>query len=271
LAQKSDNKSQDKHSTHRQVELLDVLRKVGGTARNASLASALGVSEETIRRTVKTLAKANLVRRVHGGVYLASVDAEESVFHRLGKHSGEKSRIAKCVVDLVEDGSCIFLGVGSTTSYVAERLRARANLSVVTNALNAAQVLLENEGNRVFLAGGELQKTECGTFDGDTLDYVGRFDFDVAILSVDGVDLETGYLLASSAEAVMARRVSAGARRTFILADNTKFGQRAALVACPKEAVSVVITDSRPSKVFARKLAEWGTELIVAEESAQNE
>ena len=51
------------HSTHREVELLETLRSLGGSARTAALAEALVVSEETIRRTVKALAKSGLLQR----------------------------------------------------------------------------------------------------------------------------------------------------------------------------------------------------------------
>jgi len=80
-------------TNHREVEVLEGLRQLGGAARNTNLAELLGVSEETIRRTTKSLAKAGLVRRVHGGSYLPEADAGEGVFSRLGLRRGEKGRI----------------------------------------------------------------------------------------------------------------------------------------------------------------------------------
>ena len=84
---------EDKDRTnHREVELLEVLRRVGGSARTANLAEVLGVSEETIRRTAKSLVKADLVHRVHGGIFLANAEAEHSLFARLGHRSSEKHK-----------------------------------------------------------------------------------------------------------------------------------------------------------------------------------
>ena len=123
------------HSTHREVELLETLRSLGGSSRTAALAEALGVSEETIRRTVKALAKSGLLQRVHGGVYLTNKDALSPFAARLGKHAEEKSRIATQAAAMIPNGSSVFLDVGSTTAFVAERLKDHRDLTVITNAL----------------------------------------------------------------------------------------------------------------------------------------
>jgi len=45
-------KKTTKHS-HRELELLEALHRLGGSARSAELAKTLDVSEETVRRTIK--------------------------------------------------------------------------------------------------------------------------------------------------------------------------------------------------------------------------
>lgn len=46
---------------HRGHELLDVLARLGGSARNAQIAQVMDVSEETVRRLVKTLDRKSVV------------------------------------------------------------------------------------------------------------------------------------------------------------------------------------------------------------------
>ncbi|MEP5090685.1 MAG: DeoR/GlpR family DNA-binding transcription regulator, partial [Paracoccaceae bacterium] len=205
-------------ANHREVELLAVLRRVGGSARTANLAEVLGVSEETIRRTAKSLAKTDLVHRVHGGLYLANAEAEHSVFARLGHRSSEKHKIAEAAADLIPDGACIFLDVGSTTAFVAEALREHKKLTVVTNSINVAQTLLNRNKNRVFLCGGELRHTEGGAFGPEALDYLRHYFFDFAILSVDGIDAQVGFFLRDGDEAVMAEFVIERTRHTIVVA-----------------------------------------------------
>ena len=111
-------KQPEPHATHREVELLDTLRGLGGSARTANLAEVLNVSEETVRRTVKALAKAGLVQRVHGGVYLANTEALTPVISRLGKRSEEKARIAAAAVELIPNGSRVFVYFGRSSCFV---------------------------------------------------------------------------------------------------------------------------------------------------------
>ncbi|MBL4766932.1 MAG: DeoR/GlpR transcriptional regulator [Rhodobacteraceae bacterium] len=257
-------KDKKSRSNHREVEVLDALRRLGGAARNANLADLLGVSEETIRRTTKALAKSDLVRRVHGGSYLVDAEAGAGVFSRLGLRSGEKSRIAMTAANLIPDGACVFLDVGSTSTFVAQSLSGRTNLTIVTNSLNVAQSLANSEGCRVFLAGGELRRTEWGAFGADTIRFLESFRFDVAILSVDGINIEGGFLLTGHEEAAVSRAVVSRTVLTIVVADHQKFNKQAPMVLCAPQSVDVVVTDQPLSADFAQCFQAWGVALVNA-------
>lgn len=252
----------DNHATHREVELLDTLRSFGGSARTSNLAEALNVSEETIRRTVKALAKSGLVQRVHGGVYLSNSEALSPVGARISTRSAEKARVAEKAAELIPNGSCIFLDVGSTTVYLAECLRNHRDLTVVTNSLQVGQIFLNSGNTRVFMAGGQLSLVEAGTFGPDTMAFVERFNIDTAVISIDGFDDASGFLLSSPAEADLARMVSSHARRTIVITDNIKFGQSAPIIACDPMDVDIIVTDKAPGKSFQACLQKWEIELI---------
>ncbi|MEO3415162.1 DeoR/GlpR family DNA-binding transcription regulator [Roseovarius sp. CAU 1744] len=253
----------NKHtSNHREMEVLDALRRLGGSARNSNIAELLGVSEETVRRSTKALAKADLVRRVHGGAYLPEAHAGAGVFSRLGQRSDEKARIARAAARLIPDGASVFLDVGSTTAFVAHALRKHENLFVVSNSLNVAQSLAKRRGNRVFLAGGELRETEWGTFGQETEAYVQGFRFDFAVFSVDGIDPVTGFLLSAPSEAALARTVIAQACHAIVVADHQKFGQPAPLVMCDGGDVDTVVTDRAPGKEFSASFDAWQINVV---------
>ena len=260
----------DLHSTHRELELLDALRSLGGSARTSVLAGALQVSEETVRRTVKALAKADKVQRVHGGVFLVNADAYAPVQSRLERNAPAKMRIAAAAARLIPDNSSVFLDVGSTTAYVAERLRDHQGLTVITNGLYAMQPLIGRNRNQVFLAGGAVRAVEGGTFGPDVLAFVGRFAIDTAVLSVDAVDAKSGFLLAGAEEADLARAVAARARRVIVVADASKFGATAPMVAFPPEAADVLVTDTRPGPTFQRLIRDSGIACVTAGDEAQS-
>lgn len=254
----------ERYATHREVELLETLRNIGGTARTANLAETLRVSEETIRRTIKSLAKTGVVRRVHGGVYLVNPEAGQPVASRLSHRSSEKARIGQTAASLIQDGTCLFLDVGSTTAHVAQALRQHRNLTVVTNGLHAAQALVGINCNRVFLAGGEMRNVEGGAFGPETMEFVQRFNIDTAVLSVDGIDERGGFLLAGSEEAGLARAVAGWARRVLVVADHTKFGESAPIVACQPTDIDAVITDQHVGQSFHVLFDGWDIDLIMA-------
>lgn len=258
-------KAEKIRSNHREVELLEALRRLGGSARNANLAEVLDVSEETIRRTAKSLARADLVQRVHGGVYLVNTEAEASVFSRLGRRSTEKHKIAEATAALVPDGSCVFLDVGSTTAFVAQALRDHEKLTIVTNSLTVAQALVNRNGNRVFLAGGELRHAEGAAFGTEALDFIRRFFFDIAIMSVDGISLNAGFLLRGSQEAALARTAISQAGRKIVVADHQKFGQNAPLIACEPDSIDILVTDQPLSPAFQQRFADWAIEAVHVE------
>lgn len=257
----------ESHTTHREVELLDTLRGFGGSARNATLAEALGVSEETVRRAVKALDKRGLVHRVHGGAYLASSDASSPVVSRLERHSQEKTRIAKAAARLIPNRTSVFLDVGSTTAFVAQALVEHTDLTIVTNGLHAAQALVRRNGNTVWLAGGELREVEAGTFGSSAVRFVEGFNIDIAVLSVDGIDAQAGFLLAGAAEAELARTVIARARRRLVVVDHTKFGQTAPMVACDPSQIDLMVTDQPLKPVFEKRAQDWDIDVVIAKRS----
>jgi len=119
----------------------------------------------------------------------------------------------------------------------------------------------------VFLTGGELRRTEWGTFGTDTVRYIENFRFDAAILSVDAIDVEGGFLLAGQEEAIVSRAVVGQTRRAIVVADHQKFNKQAPMVLCAPQAVDVVVTDQPLNTDFAQQFQEWGIELINAADS----
>ena len=252
-----------KHS-HRELELLDALHRLGGSARSAELAKTLDVSEETVRRTIKSLSKSGVLERMYGGAYLPGPREAPGFFRRIAKHPAEKRAIANAVVDQVHDGMALFLDVGSTTAFVAEKLRDRLNLTIVTNSIGVAQVLANHNGNKVHLLGGEVQTDERGTFGSVTEQHCRHFAFDLAILSTDALSGNHGFLNLNAAEASLAAVVSVCSARVLVALDHHKFNQTAphcGLRACD---VDLVVTDRLPGHDLANAIAGWGIDIQLA-------
>jgi DeoR family glycerol-3-phosphate regulon repressor len=253
-----------KHS-HRQLELIEMLHRLGGSARSTDLAKALDVSEETVRRTIKALSKTGVLERMYGGAYLVGQRDAPGFFQRIAKHSTEKQAIATVVLDRVQDGMTLFLDVGSTTAFVAEKLRDRFNLTVATNSIGVAQVLANHNGNKVHFLGGEMQSDERGTFGFVTEQHARRFVYDVAILSTDALHASRGFLYRNATEANLAGVIAECAERVVVALDHHKFSQTAPHCGLDPRAVNEIVTDQRPASQLATAIEGWGIEIHLAE------
>ena len=111
-----------------------------GTVSVKEISDALGVSDMTIRRDLEELASLGEIERVHGGARSAQGRPHAMLRHEYShsekrtKHAEEKLQIARRAVELIEEGSTIFLGTGTTVEQMASMLPA-FRLRIVTNSL----------------------------------------------------------------------------------------------------------------------------------------
>lgn len=255
------------HATHREMEILEALRR-SGSCRIQELARRLDVSEETIRRNVRKLADNGLVRKVHGGVYLPDTVQELTFHQRMDLNPDEKRRVASAVAGIVRDGDSLFLDIGSTTAYVAQALRNHRDLFVVTNSVAVAHTLATRNGNRVFLAGGELRSHDAGAFGREALAFVRQFSVQYAVLSAAAIDAETGFMLFDLQEAEFSREIMARATQTVVAADATKFGRRAPIRVAGADEIDLLVTDAAPPAEIADSLAAASVRVVVADAGA---
>ncbi len=250
--------------SHREVALLDAVRRSGGFAKNSELASVLDVSEETVRRTIKVLSKSGSIARVHGGAYLIGAPGDPSFFKRFSQHSAEKRRIAQEVVTAVSDGMTLFLDVGSTTAFVAEELRVRNHLTVATNSVRVAQTLAGHNNNRVFLLGGEMQINELGAFGHVAEKQARRYSYDIAILSADAVCSDKGFHYLNHLEAEMASVVLDNAETSIVAMTHHKIETNAPHQSFAPSSIATLVVDEAPGRKFSEQLAAWGVDLKIA-------
>ncbi|MGB8813958.1 MAG: DeoR/GlpR family DNA-binding transcription regulator [Paracoccaceae bacterium] len=250
-------------SNQRDREILDALGD-SGSGRVLDLARKLRVTEETIRRAVKRLEAAGLATKVHGGVVLKDWASEPSFAQRFALNAPAKRRIAAHLAAMIGDGASLFLDVGSTTAYVAQALRAHRELLVVTNSLAVAQSLATRNGNRVFMAGGELRSHDGGAFGAEALAFVRQFQVRFAVLSAAAVDARAGFMLHDLREAEFSRELMARAEETIVAADASKFGRTAPIRLAEASAVHRLVTDAAPPADIANMLAVAGVAVSLA-------
>lgn len=254
-------------SNHREQEILNELELAGGSCRIAYLADRLRVSDETVRRNIKSLQAKSQVRKVHGGVLLnQDLTLNEQPFQtRMQRNADAKRRIAAKLADMISDGDSLFLDIGSTTAYAARALRNRRDLYIVTNSLAVANTLATINGNRVFFAGGELRQHDGGSFGQDAINFIRRFNVNFAVFSVGAINAENGLMLHDIAEADLSRETAARAQTCIVLADSAKFEHRAPIAIAEQARFDLLITEKAPSKGVQTMLDRFEISLVLAE------
>jgi DeoR/GlpR family transcriptional regulator of sugar metabolism len=251
----------------RQQRILEIARG-SRQVTVADLSDRFDVSEVTIRRDLRDLAEQGVLRRAHGGAVVAvPAPPEPPVVQRMGRVENCKECIGRAAAALVSDGDSVFIGSGSTTTYVARHLVGRRDLTVVTNALNVATALATAGGVTVVVTGGMMRASELSLIGHITEQALREVRVEKVILGMQAIDLEAGMTNDYLPEVMTDRTTIQMAPELIVVADHTKFGKVASAYIAPVERVTTVVTDAGigPDKVAG--LEALGIQVIIADAS----
>jgi DeoR family glycerol-3-phosphate regulon repressor len=245
----------------RHEEIVRLLETAGSQTISA-LADALEVSLETIRRDVKPLEESGLLVRTHGAVGLAGQLGEAPFQRRMRENAEAKRAIARAVAATIRDGEAVMLDTGTTTSFLARELVRHRRLTIITNSSDIARTLATQNGNRVYMAGGELRPDNGAAFGKSALDFVAQFTVEHAVISAGAVDA-SGIMDFDLDEAEFARMVLSRGNHRIVVTDASKFGRRGLISVCPFSDVTHLFTNAAPADDIGSALTAAGSDLTV--------
>lgn len=252
------------YAEERQRAVLERARNKG-RVEVAELASAFGVSSETVRRDLSALEGLGVLRRTHGGaVPVERLRLEPELAERRVAMSEEKARIARAALRFVPSRGAIFLDAGTTTGALAEALPANGELTVVTNCLPTASALASRQTVNVVIAGGRVRARTLSAVDDMAARFLEGFVPDVAFVAANGVTVGQGLTTPDAAEAAAKRAMVRNARKVVLLVDRTKFGQEHFVRFAEVGEMDVIVTDLGFEEEAARAFEEAGVEVVRA-------
>jgi len=254
------------HKSARFDAIMEALKK-SGSQSVTDLTRQLSVSDETVRRDIKSLAAKGLVERVHGGVVLPNRHIEADFNNRISQSAMEKETIARLAAEHVRDGDTLMIDSGATTAYVARALRNHRDLFVLTNSTEIARTLVSGPGNRVHVAGGEMRRDDNAVFGETAVSFFRQFRTRLAILSIGAIHPIGGFMDYHLQEAEIARCMVEQASSTMVVADYSKFSNLAPVSVCGFDAVGTLVCDRQPP-VAISQLIQHHEGIIVAGEAA---
>lgn len=224
--------------------------------RVARLAEQLQVSEMTIRRDLDMLERQGKLRRVHGGAVRSSRLSLDSVARRAAHNTEEKRAVARLAAPLLEPGTDVFVGAGSTMQFFAEEVGNVSGVRFCTNSIDIAQALSEGAERDVHVLGGSLRRGMRTLIGIETISMLERRTFDLSFIGVAAIEARLGFLATTEWHAWLVRTVRARTAKLFVLADSSKFAEQSDLRILDFDEVDVLVTDKPPpanyEKIFSQ-------------------
>jgi DeoR family transcriptional regulator, aga operon transcriptional repressor len=229
----------------------------------SEMSDALGISRITIRKDLDYLESKGLVLRTHGGALTPqeSTLQDPTLQEKEQKQLKEKQHIAKAAASLVEDGHCVLLDSGTTTTAIARELRRFSHLTIITNAVNIATELAGTDFE-VILTGGTLRKNSFSLVGPLAEEVLSEMHADILFLGVDGFDAKIGPMTPNVLESRVNRAMVKAAKRVVAVCDSTKFMRRSLALIVPPKAIHTVITDDQIGEHDLELLTSAGIEVI---------
>jgi DeoR/GlpR family transcriptional regulator of sugar metabolism len=245
----------------RRQYILDKLQ-ADGKIIAAELSALYGVSEDTIRRDLRELAAAGLVKRVHGGALpLAS---QQSYTERAQHSTPAKVAIAQTAARLVQNGQVVILGSGTTNHEISKQLDPHLQATVITTSPPVALTLLAHRSVEVILVGGRLSKIVYAAIGAEALAEISRYHADICFLGICSLHPEAGYTANLFDEVAINRAIIAQSGEVVAAATADKLGAIAPYTVAPLSDITHLVTEPHLPEAVLLPYRQAGLEIVTA-------
>jgi DeoR/GlpR family transcriptional regulator of sugar metabolism len=251
----------------RHARILDELEH-RGSVKVRELVSLLGVSDMTIRRDLEVLRRDGLLDKVHGGATISrhmSTDERASSVNPVYEEPA-KEAIAAHAATLVEPGSAVAIGAGSTTLALARHLVGVRGLTVVTNSLWVADELQgSGAADLTVLLTGGMRTASDALVGAVAIRTLQSLHVDIVFLGVHGMDAKAGFTARNLMESETDRAMVTSGRRLVVAADSTRWGVLGLSSIVPLSEAAVVVSDVGLPQDARETLSEQAGQLVLAQ------
>ncbi len=259
-------------ASQRQAVILDEVDRLGAV-RVSRLVERLGVSDMTVRRDLDALARRGLVVKVHGGATAVderSVDEPGFEAKRV-RAQPEKDAISRAASELIAPGSAIGISAGTTTWTLAHLVRDVPGITVVTNSMRVADVVLSSGRNdqTVVLTGG-IRTPSDALVGPVAVAALRTLHLDLVFLGVHGMDEHGGYTTPNLMESETNRALVDAGRRLVVVADHSKWGTVGLSTIASLDEADILITDEEMPEHERAILRVQVGQLVIASPSSSS-
>ena len=252
---------------HKRKELIKEMVDKYRIVRVSDLSERFPLSDVTIRRDLKELEEAGLLKRTHGGaIKITNAALDPSLVDLETIRVKEKMLIAREAYQQIRDNDAIIIDASSTVAYLPTLLKNgdKKNITLVTNSFRAVMDLIDCENVEVIHIGGQVRRKLQSSIGPIAETSLRSLIVDKAFLGCNGVDFRCGFTTTNLYEGQIKRLMMQSATEIYMLADSSKFHQSFISVVAHIDQVDYLITDSGVDQESIAESEKAGIHLIVA-------
>ena len=247
----------------RREKIIDLVEKQGRVSV-ATLSEQFGLSRATIRTDLEALVQLGLIVRTHGGAISSNHSNIEMSFDvRRRLRAAEKRRIGAAGAAMTEDGEAIALDASTTALAVANHIKGRRELTVITNGIFTALALIQTPGVTVLMPGGFLRRDSVSLIGVEGRDVLDKYNFQKGFFGAKGFTLQEGLTDVNRDEVAIKRDMVRRAKKVIAVVDSSKWGRVGFASFATVEQIDCVITDQDVSQEMVDALEASGVQVIV--------
>lgn len=224
------------------------------------------VSPQTIRKDLNTLCDKQLLQRVHGGAIVGSGIENVSYNARRLLAPGAKKAIGKKAAGLIPDNSSLLINIGTTTEQVAQALKDHRGLLVITNNVNAVDIMKDFLGIELIIAGGQVRRSDGGIVGVAAVDFINQFKVDYAVIGVSAIDEDGSLLDYDFREVRVAQAIIENARHVILVADTIKLERTAPIRISHVSQINTIVINTKLPRRLEETCKEHSVRIVIAEE-----
>ncbi len=229
--------------TSRQKHILAAARETGRVDVD-KLSSRFSVSPQTIRKDLNELCERRLLQRIHGGAIVGSGIENVSYEARRVLAPEAKAAIGRRGAELIPNNCSLLINIGTTTEQVCRALKSHRGLMVISNNVNAVEILRHSAGIELIISGGLVRRSDGGIVGEAAVDFINQFKADYAVIGVSAIDEDGSLLDYDFREVRVAKAIMANARHLILVADQMKLSRTATVRLGHLSQVDTLVTDA---------------------------
>lgn len=209
---------------------------------SSDLAALLNVTEDTIRRDLKNLAKTGKIVKVHGGAISKNFNApflpHNEVYAQL-----EKQRIAEKAISLLKNDMLVLTEGGTTLIEFAKKIPDHFRITFFTLSPMVALALSEHPNLNVITIGGTLNKDASLVTGASVINQLARINVDLCLMGCNAFSIAEG-LTDSDWDVVQVKTAMVRtAKRVGVMTISEKLNSSQRMNVCSINQINYLITE----------------------------